>query len=106
MELFNRLKVFFNQSIFFIQLHWTKLMLVGFGVLIEAFLAIGDVTIFMAFPESFIPALIIGLLFVLKDKLKPVIYKEIIQNRFALTIVLFSFSITLYLNFFEWIQPF
>ena len=77
------------------------MLLAVFAVLLEAFLAIGDVTIFVAFPEFFLPALFISLLFIFKDKLKPIAFKLIIHNRFALTVVLFRFQpfcICIFLN--------
>ena len=97
-----RLKLLFYN--FNLNLRYYTLQLSTFGLLlfVEIIMGIGDFTIFLAFPEFFIYFILIQLVTILWKRINPILMK----NQFVVSSILCCFSIFIFLNYFEWIQPF
>lgn len=98
----HKVKLLFYKTI--LNLRYTTLHLSTFGflLLVEIIMGIGDFTIFLIFPEFLIYIILIQLVSILWKRIKPILMK----NQFVLTFVLCSFSVLIWLSYFEWIQPF
>lgn len=95
-----------NRLLLNIQLNVGKLRLLGYAILLDAVLSIGDITIFFALPEYFIGALIISILIVSIKKMSPIIYRIILKRRILLTTALVMCSCIIFINYFVWISPY
>lgn len=87
-----------------LNLRYYTIQLSTFGLLlfVEIMMGIGDFTIFLVFPELFIYFILIQLITILWKQIKPIL----MRNQFIVSSILCCFSILLFLNYFEWIQPF
>ncbi|MET3576027.1 hypothetical protein ACFFIY_05710 [Bhargavaea ullalensis] len=85
-----------------IRFHADQLRLAGYAVLLEVFVLMGDVTVFLAFPELIVFALLGGLAVVFRKRLSA----WVMRTPVLLTAVLVLFSVCLYMQDFGWIQPY
>mgnify|MGYP004566668849 FL=1 len=88
------------------QLYIGRFRLFGYALLIEACVGIGDVTIFLAFPELFVYALLLSLAIIIWKKCRPYLAQIILKKSVLLTPTLWLFSCAIFLNHFIWFQPY
>lgn len=95
-----------SRILFNLQLHAGKFRLLGYAVLLDALLAIGDITVYLALPEIFIGILLTSILMVVVKRYAPVFYKIMLKRRALLTTLLAVYSCIIFMHYFIWIAPY
>lgn len=83
-----------------------KIRLLGYAVLLEILLGIGDVAFFLAYPEVFVILFVITLGAIMWKKLRPRLTQMILKRRVLLTPILCMFSCLIFINYCVWFQPY
>ena len=102
----DNIKFMISRLLFNLQLHAGKFRLLGYAVLLDALLAIGDITVYLALPELFIGILLTSILMVVVRRYGPVLYLIILKRRALLTTVLTVYSCIIFMHYFIWIAPY
>lgn len=102
----DNIKFIISRLLFNLQLHAGKFRLLGYAVFLDALLAIGDITVYLALPELFIGILLTSIFMVVVRRYAPVLYKIILKRRTMLTTVLTVYSCIIFMHYFIWIAPY
>ena len=101
-----KVKMWFIKLMFNIQLYVGKIRLLGYAVLLEILVGIGDVAFFLVYPEVFIIFFVITLGAIMWKKLRPRLSQMILKRRMLLTPILCMFSCLIFMNYYVWFQPY
>lgn len=101
-----KIKMWLIRLIFNIQLYVGKIRLLGYAVLLEIILGIGDFAFFLVYPEVFIILFVITLGVIMWKKLRPLLTQMILKRRMLLTPILCMFSCLIFMNYCVWFQPY
>ncbi|MBM7699438.1 hypothetical protein [Kurthia huakuii] len=87
-----KIKIWLIKLRFNIQLYVGKIRLLGYAVLVEILLGMGDITLFLVYPEMFVILFLLTVGTIMWKKLRPYVTQMILKRRMFLIPVLCLFG--------------
>lgn len=83
-----------------------KFQLFTYAILIEAMIGLGDIALFLAFPEVFLYVLVASAIYIIYKRTNSKLYKLFTQKKILLNYMTIISSYSIFLNCFIWNNPY